>query len=123
MIQDYDEDTINLLRYQLTTTYIDKDQVLCNEGDDLATAFYVVGGQVTLTMRQPSKSTSEVIDNGVDGEPKVIARLGPGAVVGNELLCDGNTAMYTVKTSSPTIVWSLSRENFKTYLTVGFCQL
>ena len=61
MIQDYDEDTINLLRYQLTTTYIDKDQVLCNEGDDLATAFYVVGGQVTLTMRQPSKITSEII--------------------------------------------------------------
>ena len=56
MIQDYDEDTINLLRYQLTTTYIDKDQVLCNEGDDLATAFYVVGGQVTITMRQPSKA-------------------------------------------------------------------
>ena len=58
----------------------------------------------------------------IDGEPKVIARLGPGAVVGNELLCDGNTAMYTVKTSSPTIVWSLSRENFKTYLTVCFNQ-
>ena len=78
---------------------------------------------MTLTMRQPSTFISTIVDNDVDGEPKVIARLGPGAVVGNELLCDGNTAMYTVKTSSPTIVWSLSRENFKTYLTVGFYQL
>ena len=30
MIMDYDEDTINLLRYQLNTTYIEKDKVLCN---------------------------------------------------------------------------------------------
>ena len=56
MIGDYDEDTINLLRYQLTTSYIDKDKVLCNEGDDLAAAFYVVGGQVTLTMTTASRS-------------------------------------------------------------------
>ena len=55
MIGDYDEDTINLLRYQLTTSYIDKDKVLCNEGDDLAAAFYVVGGQVTLTMTTASR--------------------------------------------------------------------
>lgn len=55
MIGDYDEDTINLLRYQLTTSYIDKDKVLCNEGDDLAAAFYVVGGHVTLTMTTASR--------------------------------------------------------------------
>ena len=54
MIMDYDEDTINLLRYQLNTTYIEKDKVLCNEGDDLAAAFYVIGGQVTLSMTAPS---------------------------------------------------------------------
>ena len=49
----------------------------------------------------------------------MVARLGPGAVVGNELLCDGNTVMYTVKTTAPSLLWSLSREAFKTYLTVG----
>ena len=49
----------------------------------------------------------------------MVARLGPGAVVGNELLCDGNTVMYTIKTTAPSLLWSLSRDAFKTYLTVG----
>lgn len=48
----------------------------------------------------------------------MVARLGPGAVVGNELLCDGNTVMYTIKTTAPSLLWSLSRDAFKTYLTV-----
>ena len=55
----------------------------------------------------------------VDGDKKIIARLGPGAVVGNELLCDGNTAMYSVTTSTASLLWSLSREAYKIYLTVG----
>ena len=45
---------MNLLRYQLTTSYIPKDTVLCEEGDDLATAFYVVGGQLSCVMKDHS---------------------------------------------------------------------
>ena len=45
---------MNLLRYQLTTSYIPKDTVLCEEGDDLATAFYVVGGQLSCVMKAHS---------------------------------------------------------------------
>ena len=45
---------MNLLRYQLSTSYIQKDTVLCEEGDDLATAFYVVGGHVSCVMKDHS---------------------------------------------------------------------
>lgn len=34
---------------------MDKDTVVCNEGEDLATAFYVIGGQVSVTMKTISK--------------------------------------------------------------------
>lgn len=68
LISDYDEDTVgegvrfkvqlNLLNYQLATTYMDKDTVVCNEGEDLATAFYVIGGQVSVTMKTISKTNN-----------------------------------------------------------------
>lgn len=42
---------LNLLNYQLATTYMEKDTVICKEGEDLATAFYVIGGQISVTMK------------------------------------------------------------------------
>lgn len=116
MITDYDEDSVTLLRYQLATNYIDKDKVLCKEGEDLAAAFYVVGGQVTLSMQSPGACRCAL--SWIDGESKIVARLGPGAVVGNELLVNGNTSMFTITTTAPSLLWSLSREAFQTYLTV-----
>ena len=49
----------------------------------------------------------------------MIAQLGPGAVVGTELLKPGTTSLFKVKVISPCLLWSLSREAYQTYLTVG----
>lgn len=37
---------------------MEKDTVVCNEGEDLATAFYIIGGQVSVTMKTLSKARS-----------------------------------------------------------------
>ena len=54
----------------------------------------------------------------VEGDDKLIAMLGPGAVIGTDLLLDGNTCLFKVKTNSACLFRSLSREDYKTYLTV-----
>ena len=44
--------------------------------------------------------------------------LGPGAVVGTELLTEGATCLFQVKTNSACLFRSLTREDYRTYLTV-----
>lgn len=46
--------------------------------------------------------------------------LGPGAVVGTELLTDGATCLFQVKTNSACLFRSLTREDYRTYLTVSY---
>lgn len=46
--------------------------------------------------------------------------LGPGAVVGTELLTEGATCLFQVKTNSACLFRSLTREDYRTYLTVLF---
>ena len=94
-----------------------KDSLLCKEGDDFAACFFVVGGQVRVTRRTPSGESRGA--RGVEGDEKVIAVLGPGAVLGTELLQDKNLCLYTAKTTANTLLWSLTRDTYKTYLTVG----
>ena len=110
---------MNLLNYQLATTYMEKDTVICKEGEDLATAFYVIGGQISVTMKTARMNWISS-NNRIEGDDKLIAMLGPGAVVGTELLTEGATCLFQVKTNSACLFRSLTREDYRTYLTVLF---
>ena len=59
--------------------------MICKEGEDLATAFYVIGGQISVTMKTARMNWIS-LNNRIEGDDKLIAMLGPGAVVGTELL-------------------------------------
>ena len=45
--------------------------------------------------------------------------LGPGAVIGTEMLAEGVVSNYTIKTASDSLLWILPRESYQQYLTVG----
>lgn len=40
---------------------MEKDTVICKEGDDLATAFYVIGGQISVTMKTVRKNEFSLV--------------------------------------------------------------
>ena len=54
----------------------------------------------------------------LEGKDKVVAVLGPGGVVGSELLLPGNTSLCTARTTADSLLWSLTRDTYQTYLTV-----
>ena len=44
--------------------------------------------------------------------------MGPGAVIGTEMLAAGVTSLYTIKTGADSLLWVLQREAYQQYLTV-----
>lgn len=48
----------------------------------------------------------------------MIAVLGPGAVLGTELLLKKYRSLYTVTTTANTLVWALTRDTYEEYLEV-----
>lgn len=126
LIDDYDEDAVgavvvrevqlNLLRHQLSTVCKKRGKVLCEEGDDFAAALVVIAGQLLVSVKDEGDRWKEVRD--IDGNDRIVGILGPGSVIGTEMLAEGVTSLYTIKTGADSMLWVLQREAYQQYLTV-----
>lgn len=74
-------------------------EVLTRQGEQGAVAYIIVSGE------------AEVIR-----DERILARLGPGDVVGELCLLDGGPRAATVRTTAPTQVLALAAEDFQSLL-------
>ncbi len=90
------EERHHLLQH-FETRHIDSDEILIEEGTDNDEAHLLASGEVVVE----------------DNDGNAIARLGPGAVVGEISLVLRRPARSNVRTTAPTVLLTLAREQFE----------
>ena len=93
---------LKLLAFTSERLTFDPDQVLCKQGDPGDAAYGVIDGEVSISIDAPASPTGSI----------VLAKLGPGAIVGEiAILCDvPRTA--TVTSTGKTVTLRISKELF-----------
>ena len=107
---------MNLLHHQVSTVCKKRGKVLCEDGQDFAAALVVVAGQLLVSVKDVGERRRR--GSVLDENDRIVGVLGPGSVIGTEMLAEGVASLYTIKTGADSLLWVLPREAYQQYLTV-----
>ena len=98
------KESIDFIVERLKFKTFDKTAVICNIGDPGDTMYIIITGKVDICIYTQ------------DGAEQVVATLGPGDYFGEMALLTGETRSATVRTSEPSEMFLLHKEDFDVIL-------